>query len=77
MRSVSSWARIRVARARFWKEDGETREDCPKRPVGDLDHDARWGERSKEDKKSLEFVLSAIAKVRRLGDSRTLCTRCK
>lgn len=66
-----------MARARFWKEDGETREGCPKRPVGDLDHDARWGGRSKEDIKSLEFVLSAVANERRLGDSRTLCTRCK
>lgn len=77
MRSVSNWARIRVARARFWKEDGETSVDCPKRPVGDFDQDTRWGGRSKKDKKSLEVVLGAIAKVRRLGESLTVCTRCK
>ena len=77
MRSVSNWARMRVARARFWKEDGETSEDCPKRPVGDFDHDRRWGGLSKEDEKSSDFVLSAIAKERRFGDSLTLCTRCR
>jgi hypothetical protein len=77
MRSVSNLARMSVARARFWKEDGETREGCPKRPVGDLGHDTRWGGRSKEDRKSLDLVLSATANVRLLGDSLTFCTRCK
>ena len=69
---------MRVARARFWKEDGETREDCPKRPVGDFDHEMRWGGPVlSKDKKSLDFVLRAMAKVRRFGDSLTLCTRRK
>ena len=77
MRSVSNLARMSVARARFWKEDGEMREGCPKRPVGDLDHDTRWGGRSKEDRNSLDLVLRAIANVRRFGDSLTFCTRCK
>lgn len=77
MRSVSNLARMSVARARFWKEDGETREGCPKRPVGDPDHDTRWGERSKKDRKSLDFVLRANAKVRRFGYDLTFCTRCK
>ena len=64
----NSGARMRVARVRLWKEDGETREGRPKRPVGDLDHDGRWAGWSKE-RRSLEFVafaLSAVAKVCRL-----------
>jgi hypothetical protein len=77
MRSVSNLVRMSVARTRFWKEDGETREGCPKRPVGDLDHDTWWDGRSKKDRKLLDFVLSAIANVRRFGESRTFCTRCK
>ena len=53
---------------RLWKEDGETREGCLKRPIGDLDHDGWtgwWAGWSKE-RRSLEFVafvLSAVAKV--------------